>query len=106
MSDDEGSISKIHDDEITDFKLKAAYRTYSQLFDDIEEMVERRKLNDLMSRLVNEEIGFQQFYGEINRYKENVSQSRRFHRTSIRGQRKRAYRRDQQEKERIRRHKR
>jgi len=106
MTVEEEPVSKVTFDEIADFKLKAAYTTYSQLYDEVDRAEERLRLNDLISQLLNEKISFPHFYSEINRYKEDSRRGREFHRTRIKGQRKRAYRRDQQEKERIKRHKR
>ncbi|KON31094.1 hypothetical protein AC482_01910 [miscellaneous Crenarchaeota group-15 archaeon DG-45] len=106
MAEEEEPVSKVMLDEIDDFKLKAAYRTYSDLFNEADSTEDRLRLNDLISRLLNEEMSFRSFYSELNQYRERSGRDQRFNRTRIIGQRKRAYRRDQQERERIKRHKR
>ena len=97
-------ISKIEFDEDPDFKFQAAYGAYSDLFNEIIDSKVRRILNDNVSKLFNNEISYPQFYKAINHYRENSGRARRFHRTKIRGKRKWAYRRDQQEKNRQKRH--
>jgi len=106
MTEEGEPVSIVMFDETADFKLKAAYETYSQFFNEVDGTKERLRLNELISQLLNEEISFSHFYREINQYRENLGRGQGFKRTRIKGQRKRAYRRDQQEKDRIKRHKR
>lgn len=106
MTMEEEHVPKITFDQMTDFKFTAAYEAYSKLFDTMKRPEERRRLNDNISQLFNKEISYPRFYSEINRYREDSSEGREFRRVRIQGQRKRAYRRDQQERDRSRRHKR
>lgn len=106
MAEEEEPISKVMIEDIDDFKLKAAYRAYSTFYNATDSTEDRLKLNDLISKLLNKEMSFGSFYSELNQYRERSGRDQQFKRARIKGQRKRAYRRDQQEKERIKRHKR
>lgn len=99
-------VSKVEFKQMTDFKFKAACEAYSKLFDETEGSEERIELNKNISQLFNKEISYPVFYREISRYREDSGRRLRFRRVRIKGQRKRAYRRDQQKKNRIERHKR
>ncbi len=90
--------------DTADFKFAAAYEVYSKAFDDAPGDEERSKLNELLSRLSKNEISYPRFYGEMDQYRED-SGGRGFRRARIQGQRKRAYRRDQVDRERSKRHK-
>lgn len=102
---EEEGVSKVVFDQMTDFKFAAAYETYSKSFDNLDDDEEKSRLNNIISQLFKEEISYRQFYSEIDQYREE-SQGREFRRAQIKGQRKFAYRRDQQEKDRIKRHRR
>ena len=84
-----------------DFKFMAAYNQYSTKFDNAEE--DRKEiLNDLISKLQSEEVGYDEFYAamateDADRYQ--------FHRTKITGSRKFAYRKNERKIDRIKRHK-
>ena len=99
-------VSKLSFDHASDFKFTAAYDLYSKLFDESPSPDNRNVLNDIISKLFNAEISYPAYYREVNHLRKDLDSSQRFTRTRIQGQRKRAYRRDQQERERIRRHKR
>lgn len=103
---EEDPVSKITFEKVADFKFKAAYEAYSSLFDEADDKEERMMLNSTISHLFDEEISYPRFYGEINRFREGAGGGRRFGRVRVKGQRKWAYRRDQQEKNRNKRHKR
>ena len=105
MTLEEEPVSKVTFNEVSDFRFIAAFKAYSESFDELDDDEAKLKINELISQLANDEISFQKFYGDINRYREGGG-GYEFHRMRIKGQRKRAYRRDQQEKERIKRHKR
>jgi len=102
---EEEPVSKVIFNKMADFKFAVAYETYSKSFENANRPEERQRLNNIISQLFKNEISYPRFYGEIDRYRED-STGREFRRTRIKGQRKRAYRRDQQEKNRIKRHKR
>ncbi len=106
MRTEELDAPKVTFEQIRDFKFKVAYEAYSNLFDKTHEIKERHSLNTLISQLSNKEISYQQFYGEINRYRGGADRTREFSRMRIQGQKKRDYRRDEQKKQRIKRHKR
>ena len=99
-------VLKIEFEQMTSFKFKAAYKAYSRLFDEVEASERRIELNDNISQLLKNEISYPEFYHKINQYREGPRRNYRFRRVRIKGQRKRAYRREQQEKNRILRHKR
>ena len=105
MTLEEEPVSKVTFNEVSDFRFIAAFKAYSESFDGLDVDEDKLKLNELVSKLANKEISFKQFYGEMNQYRERGGRYE-FHRMRIKGQRKRACRRDQQEKERIKRHKR
>ena len=91
--------------EKPDFKFLAAYEAYSKVFDDSPEEEARQKLNELVSQLSTDEISYPRFYSRIGEFREE-SGDREFRRTRIQGSRKFAYRRKEQERARIKRHKR
>lgn len=105
MNAEEEQVSKLTFEDIADFKFSAAYEAYSKAFEDAPGAEQRQKLNDLVSQLSRDEISYGRFYGEINQFRED-SDGRQFRRARIQGQRKRAYRRDQVERDRHKRHKR
>lgn len=100
----EEPISKVDFDQMTDFKFQAAYKAYSELFDEMHRVEEKNVLNKNISQLYNNEINYTQFYNKVNEYRGNSIRGRWFHRKRIKGKRKWAYRRDQQEKNRQKRH--
>lgn len=105
MNSEEEQVSKLIFEDVLDFKFSAAYEAYSKAFDEVLGAEQRRHLNDLVSQLSKDEISYGQFYGEINRFREYAG-GHQFRRARIQGQRKRAYRRDQVERDRSKRHKR
>ncbi len=102
---EEEPVSKVTFSENVDFKFTVAYEAFSKLYDAVNNPENKRKLNDIITELFNKEISYPRFYNDINQFKGEPS-SREFRRVRIKGQRKRAYRRDQQEKDRIKRHRR
>ena len=105
MTEAEEPISKVTFEEMNDFKFAAAYEAYSKAFEDVQGAEQRRQLNDLVSQLSRDEISYGRFYSSINQFREDEG-GRQFRRARIYGQRKRAYRRDQAERDRSKRHKR
>ena len=106
MTMGEEPATKLEFDRMIGFKFTAAYEAYSKLFDEVEGLEEKRELNDNISKLFNDEISYPRFYSELNQYREDSKGGREFRRVRIQGQRKRAYRRDEQKKDRIKRHRR
>ena len=68
MEDD--SVLKIKFDLLTGFKFKAAYKTYSEIFDNVEDAEDKRDLNDGISKLHNDEISYSRYYDEIEKYRQ------------------------------------
>jgi len=101
----EEPVTKVVFDRMADFKFAAAYAAYSKSFDKASSAEERRRLNDIISQLSNDEISYPHFYGEVNRYLEGPEGGAQFKSTRIQGQRKRDYRREEQKIDRIKRHK-
>lgn len=89
-----------------DFKFNAAYNTYSKVFDESDDIEEKLGLNELISKLSENEISYPDFYNEIAEKYSGEKQNYRFHRTRIEGTRKFAYRKSEQKTDRMRRHKR
>ena len=90
--------------QIPDFKFIAAYNVYSKKFNESDEE-ERQRLNELITRLSEDELSYPSFYEEISK-DDSESRRYRFHRSRIEGTRKFAYRRAEQKTDRIKRHKR
>ena len=103
MATEEESITKLTFDS-TDFKFLAAYEAYSKVFDDATEGV-KQELNEMLTKLSADEISYPRFYSRISQFREE-GESREFRRVRIKGSRKFAYRRKEQERNRIKRHKR
>ncbi|OGD52731.1 hypothetical protein A3K81_00710 [Candidatus Bathyarchaeota archaeon RBG_13_60_20] len=84
----------------SDFKFVAAYKAYSDAFDAADE--ERRaSLNEAISKLHGEEMGYPEFYAAVNA----GGEVHRFHRSQISTSRKFAYREAERKADRIKRHK-
>ena len=65
-----------------DFKFNAAYNTYSKVFDESDDLEKRQGLNELITKLSENEISYPDFYNEIAEYS-GEKKSYRFHRTRI-----------------------
>jgi hypothetical protein len=83
-----------------DFKFNAAYQEYDKAFDSTDSGEEKNQLNALITKLFEGEIQYPDYYQAI-RDSENWY---RFHRTNISTTRKFAYRKNQQKKARMERH--
>ena len=83
------------------FKFNAAYNTYSKVFDESDDLEKRQGLNELITKLSENEISYPDFYNEIAEYS-GEKKSYRFHRTRIEGSRKFAYRKSEQKTDRTR----
>ncbi len=103
---EEEPVSKITFEQIADFKFTAAYEAYSKAWDEEHRSEGRRRLNDLISRLFNKEISYPRFYGELSQFLGGPGRGREFRRVRIQGQRKRDYKRQEQKRARLKRHKR
>jgi hypothetical protein len=99
---EEDKVAKIAFNAINDFKLLAAYEAYSKSYDKVEDVEDKMKLNELISKLYDGEISYGEFYRANSEYVDNSG--RGYRRARIQSARKREYRRDQLEKDRNRRH--
>jgi hypothetical protein len=89
----------------TNFKFIAAYEAYSRRFNETDESEERHRLNELITKLDTEEITYPYFYRQIDENDKKSGRRYKYHRVKVKGSRKFAYRRAQQERDRIKRHK-
>jgi hypothetical protein len=106
MTDDNPreKVAKIVIDDLSDFKLNAAYLAYSKVWiENLDEEV-RLELNKLMLSLIESKGDYSTFYYEINRYGKNMS-NEYSSRVRIKGEKKRAWRHREAKKKRISRHK-
>ena len=92
--------------QITDFKFIAAYNVYSNKFNESDDDEERQRLNELITRLSEDELSYPSFYEEMAKDDPEVRRHHRFHRSHIESTRKFAYRRAEQKTDRIKRQKR
>jgi hypothetical protein len=92
--------------EKENFKFVAAYNVYSSRFEETDDPGERTSLNELISKLESEEIEYPSFYKSLAETDGESDRRYQYHRVRIEGSRKFAYRRSQQKKDRIKRHKR
>ena len=105
MTTEEGPVTKIMFKSMPDFKFIAAYQAYSKSFDNAKDEEQRKALNEIVSKLYENKIGYSQFYSEVNRFIEGSERGGEFKRARIEGQRKRDYQRDERKKERSSRYK-
>jgi hypothetical protein len=101
---EEEAVEKI-DFQNRDFKFIVAYKAYLKRFEESHESEDRQRLNELITKLDLEEITYPNYYKRIDENNEESGKRYQFHRTKIKSTRKFAYRRSQQEKNRIKRHK-
>ena len=85
---DEEAVEKLSF-EGKDFKFMAAFGVYSRNFDEANEVEEKVRLNQVISRLEKEEISYPEYYELVNA-KDNTRRYR-FHRTRIDSSSKRDY---------------
>ncbi len=94
---DDMTVQKLLIDRPSDFKFHAAYRIYSQAWDENSSQRVGRKLNKIMVSLSKGEIGYQSFYKKVNQYRVefNPEHYRGGVRTRIETQRKRDWKRSE-----------
>jgi hypothetical protein len=107
MTDDNPSekVAKLLIDDLTDFKLNAAYSAYSKAWVENPDEGVRLELNKAMLSLTENKTDYSTFYYEMNRLGKNESDGYSG-RSRIQSQRKRDWRRSEAKKRRILRHKR
>ncbi len=86
------SPSKLEIDRPADFKFHLAYGVYSRAWDENPSDTARLKLNELISKLANDENEYSSFYAQIQEYRRDQP-SFRSGRTRIETQRKRDWQR-------------
>jgi hypothetical protein len=97
-------VTKILIDDLSDFKLSAAYLAYSKAWvENLDEKI-RLVLNNVMIALIENKESYSTFYYEINRYGKDGS-NEYSSRERIVGVKKRAYRKNEAKRRRILRHK-
>jgi len=62
-------VSKLLIDRPSDFRFHAAYLTYSSSWDKTASQEVRKKLNEILETLSKNEMDYDEFYQEINRYR-------------------------------------
>jgi hypothetical protein len=99
------SLEKLLIDNPSNFQFHAAYVAYSDAYDKITDPEARKKLNQNITALQQNQIDYAAFYENIDQFRgENVSKHN-FGRDLIKTQRKREWRRKTQKHDRIMRHK-
>ena len=101
-SNNEIPVKKLLIDKSSDFQYRAAYLTYSEVWDKAASQEIKKKLNEILTLLSKKEIDYQTFYKKISRHRANRGRWR----TRIKTQRKRDWRRKEKRKRRNARHKR
>ncbi len=95
------SVKKLSFDDM-DFKFMAAYGQYAERFDQAETDERRTKLNDIVKKLHDNELSYQDYYAAID---EESEDQKKFYRAKISTTRKFAYRKNERKVDRIKRHK-
>ncbi len=95
---------KLQIDDLSNFQFHAAYLVYSEIFDNIKGIEEKRDINRIIENLKENKISTEEFYQNVARYRGDVMSERRHDRLSVQTQRKRDWRMKSQKQERIRRH--
>jgi len=63
------TVSKLLIDRPSDFRFHAAYLIYSSSWDKATSQEVRKKLNEMVEALSKNEMDYEKFYQEINRYR-------------------------------------
>lgn len=94
----QASPEKLLIDTPSDFQFHAAYLAYTEVFEKTEDPEAKKQLNDSITALQQKQMDYSTFYQTINKYRSESSQ--RLHRSSIKTQRKREWRKKAQRRER------
>ncbi len=107
-SDNKESTSpeKLLIDNPSDFQFHAAYLTYSDIYDKTTNADTRKKLNQSITALQQNQTDYQIFYENIDQFRGEDATQRGYGRAFIKTQKKREWRRKTQKHERIKRHRR
>ncbi len=93
---------KLSIDDPSSFRFHAAYIAYSDAFDNVADSEIKKRLNESIAALRQDEIDYSTFYDRISKYREGASHH--FDKTRIKTQKKREWRRKSQKRERNKRH--
>ena len=94
------TATKLLLDKPSDFKFHAAYIAYSEAWDKTDSINTRKELNDILTSLSNDEMGYSHFYRALDDYRRGESRHYEFSRDKIETQRKRDWRQKQNKQER------
>jgi hypothetical protein len=100
------SPEKLSIDDPSNFQFHAAYLTYSDIYDKTANSETKKKLNENIMALQQNQIDYQTFYGNIDQFRGGDAPQRGYGRAFIKTQKKREWRRKTQKHERIQRHRR
>ncbi len=100
----EKELIKLMIDDPSDFVFHAAYMAYSKTWDENPSKDARSELNEIMLSFSKGEIDDRSFYSEIHAFRRDINSEMSI-RSTIRTQKKRAWRKKEQRKTRLSRYK-
>ncbi|MBS7624885.1 hypothetical protein KEJ29_04830 [Candidatus Bathyarchaeota archaeon] len=103
--DDKDTAEKIIIDDLSDFRLRAAYLAYLEAYDNAVDEEIKKYLNQNILDLQQNRIDYETFYRNINRYRQIDNSQRQRSGLSIKTQSKSEWRNQMRKIERERRHK-
>jgi len=95
VESNEEKALKLLIDKPSDFKFHAAYTAYSETWDKTSLEDNKKKLNELITSLLKDEISYQDFYKSLDQFRRPGSKHYDFSRERIETQRKRDWRKKQ-----------
>ena len=96
----EENCEKLLIDDASDFKFHVAYMAYSEIFDRTFDLENKKSLNENIVSLQKNKIDYSTFYINIDQFRSISSSSGSSHRSFIKTQKKRDWRRRIQKDER------
>jgi len=103
---DSASPEKLLIDDPSNFQFHAAYLTYSDIFDRATGAEAKKKLNESITALKENQVAYEVFYENIDQFRGGDGPQHGYGRAFIKTQKKREWRRKTQKHERIQRHRR
>lgn len=101
----QAEVEKLLIDNPSNFQFHAAYMVYSDAFDNVEDDVAKKELNQNIEDLSSNKIDYETFYFNISRHRKLEQMPRQGGRFTVTTQRKKDWRMKTQRQDRIRRHK-
>jgi len=92
QSNEEEEVAKLMIDRPSDFRFHAAYLAYSETWDKTTSQETKTELNEIISSLSKEEIGYPSFYERLDKFRRHDSQRYAYPRERIETQRKKDWR--------------